>query len=464
MQTLFLYLRGMRIENDFYILLIAFLMGTVCFAQEKRFEPNDYGSTAKITPNKGLDIPLDYLDFLGLPKAWYYTTGNRNTIVGISDGLIDTTDVEFRGKTKVFQKSPKANNHGMGVASIAAGQGDNAYAVPGVCYDCSIFGTRYGDFAQLKPLMEIARAGAKVINCSWAYRVRYEQAQDSINKMFEWGTLIVASSGNKSWKEMEGIELYYPASYDKVISVSSVMYKYPQPLDNLKYEANGNPYVENILGFLPRTAGYIDNDLNKPLRPYHVSTATLNEEVDILAPSVGVFRYSQFDKDLELSVEYNKATSSSTPLVTGTIGLLFSLNPCLPVEEVEPILKLTSMNIDHLEVNAPYRGKYGAGILQTGDAVELVFQLYTEKETAIIDHQHFSRWKFPVRAFSKQLVFEDMQFIENAQLEVVARKQVVLKPGTHLNPNRQGKAHIQIDSKMKRECDLVLRDPSILED
>lgn len=454
----------MRTKNGFKLIFIVFFLGAASFSQEKRFEPNDYGSTAKITPNKGLDIALDYLDFLGLPKAWYYTTGNRNTIVGISDGLIDTADVEFRGKTKVFQRSLKHNNHGMGVASIAAGQGDNGYAVPGVCYDCSIYGTRFGDYVQLSPLTEIARAGARVINCSWSNSSNYEQAQDTIDMMYKRGTLIVASAGNKSWQETRGEKLFYPASYDKVISVSSVMYKYPSPMDNLKYQANGNPYVDNILGFLPRTAGFIDHDMNKPLRPYHVSTATLNEEVDILAPSVGVYRYSQFDKDQELKVEYNKATSSSAPLVTGTIGLLFSLNPCMPVGEVEPILKLTSMNIDHLAVNAPYRGKYGAGILQTGDAVELVYQLYTEKEVAVIDHQHFSRWEFPIRAFSKQLVFHDLQFVEKARLEVIARKQVVLKPGTLLKPDGYGKAHIQIEPGMKRECDLVLRDPSILED
>lgn len=464
MQRLFLYLRGMRWKNVRFLVLIVMLYVGFGHSQEKRFEPNDYGSTAKVTPNKGLDIPLDYYDFLGMPKAWYYTTGERSTILGISDALIDTTDIEFRGKAKIFKRSSFSNGHGNGVASIAAGQGDNAHAVPGVCYDCSLYGTRYGEMSTLGQLKELAEAGARVINCSWSGVTKSNQAQNTINEMYEMGTLIVASSGNKSWKETQGEKLFYPASYDKVISVSSVMYKYESPLDNVKYEANGRPYVENIRGFLSRTAGFKNDDINQTLHPYHVSTATLNEEVDILAPSVGVFRYSQFDKDLELSVEYNKATSSSAPLVSGAIGLLFSLYPCLDVEQVEPILKLTSMNIDHIAANKPYLGTYGAGILQTGDAVELVYRLYNENEVAIIDEQHFSRWDFPLIAFSKRLELKNLAFTKSSTFDVKAKQQVILKPGTHLKPNQSGYIRIAIDPNLKKECDLVLRDPSIMQD
>ena len=463
MHRLFLYLRGMRLKNVICLLIIV-LFWVRASSQEKRFEPNDYGATAKITPNRGLDIPLDYYDFLGMPKAWYYTIGNRSTTVGISDALIDTTDLEFQGKTKLFRRSTHANGHGNGVASIVAGQGDNAHAVPGVCYDCSLFGTNYGGFSTLEQLLELAEAGARVINCSWSGRTESRQAQETIDRMFDMGTLVVASSGNKSWKETKGEMLFYPASYDKVISVSSAMYKFESPMDNVNYEDNGRPYVENIRGFLARTAGFKNHDISQGLNPYHISTATLNTEVDILAPSVGVFRYSQFDKDLEISVEFNKATSSSAPLVTGTIGLLFSLYPCLPVEEVEPILKLTSMNIDHIEANKPYRGMYGAGILQTGDAVELVYQLYNEKEVAIIDEQSFTRWNFPLTAHSKRLELKNLYFLEAATLDLKAKQQVILKSGTHLKPNRAGHIQITIDPNLKKECDLILRDPSIMKD
>ena len=77
------------------------------------------------------------------------------TIIGISDATVDTTNLDFQKKTKVLIKSTQSNGHGSSVASIAAGQGDNNYGVPGVCYDCSIYATRYGKFQKLEQLFDI---------------------------------------------------------------------------------------------------------------------------------------------------------------------------------------------------------------------------------------------------------------------------------------------------------------------
>lgn len=447
--------------------LVLLANSSFVFSQEneKRFEPNDYGTTAIMVDNKGLDISLDYLDFLGLPKAWYYTTGRREIMVGISDAYVDSTDVEFKGKTTIFRKSPQIKGHGLGVAAIAAAQGDNSFGIPGVCYDCSIATTTFGDFLHYDSLMELSRAGVKVINCSWVGVANYTKAQDSIDKMFRNGTLIVAGAGNKSWKISQGNLRYYPASYDHVISVSSAMYKYPEPMDNLQYEEkNGYPYVENIRGYVGRTAGFKNQDQTQPLKIYPASTATLNEHVDILAPTVGVLRYSKYALEKKVEKVSFEATSTATPFVTGTIGLMFSLYPCLPVDEVESILKITSMNIDHLEVNKPFKGMYGAGILQTGNAVEMVYQLYNENETAYIQNQKFSRWDFKITAHSKELVIQNQEFTDKAKLQLNAKNSIVIKPDTRLRPNEEGGIHLKIQPEIKRECDLVLRDPSILND
>jgi subtilisin family serine protease len=431
-------------------------------SQEKRFEPNDYGTTAKKTKNLGLDVPLDYLDFLGMPKAWYYTTGRPDVIVGISDAFVDSTNVEFKGKTTVFRLSPLIKGHGIGVAAIAAAQGDNGYGVPGICYDCGIYSTTFGDFRNLDALMELSRAGVKVINCSWVGSAKYPSAQDSINKLFSNGTLVVAGAGNTSWKSSQGHLKYFPASYDHVISVASGMYKYENPLDHLLYEENGNPYVENIRGFVGRTAGFLKNDLSQPLRLYPQSTTTLNEDVDLLAPTAGVLRFKSLAMENKIETVQFEASSTAAPFVTGTIGLMFSLYPCLPIDEVESILKITAMNIDDIEVNKPYKGMYGAGLLQTGDAVEMVYQLYNEKEIAYIDNQDFSRWNFKITAHSKEVVIRNQKFKEEATLELVAKNKIIIQPNTILKPNEKGKISFRIQGDLTRECDLILRDPSIV--
>jgi len=428
---------------------------------KKIFEPNDYGLTSTIGDNKGFQVNLDYLDFLEVPKAWYYTTGSPNTIVGISDGTVDTTNIDFKGKTKTIRKSYFANGHGSGVASIAAGQGNNGYGVPGVCYDCGIYATSYGDFKRFEQLLELSKAGVRVINCSWLNGAYYETAQAVIDEMFENGTIIVAAAGNSSWAQSKnGKRLFYPASYNHVVSVSTVMYKHESISDNIK-ELDGNYYAENIKYHLGRTIGFVDNDTLKKPHIYPVSVTALNEEVDIIAPSAGLFSFGRFVKNESKIYIHVEATSPAAPLVTGSIGLMFSLYPCLAVDEVETILKFTSKNVDHIELNKPYLGKNGSGVLNTGKAVEMVYQLYSEKETAFIENQNFYRWDFKLTSLSKAVVIQNQKFTDSSSLKLNAKNRIIIGENTSLKPDKKGKISLKIDPSLVKECDLVLRDPSI---
>ncbi|MCW9037497.1 S8/S53 family peptidase [Altibacter sp.] len=424
----------------------------------KIFEPNDYGLTSTIAQNKGLPVLLDYLDFLGLPQAWYYTTGSRKTVIGISDATIDTTNAEFKGKIKVFRSSMPVNGHGTGVSSIAAGQGDNAYGVPGVCYDCSIYATNYGDFRNFAELEELSKAGARVINCSWAGSYYSENGEQTIKRMFENGTIVVAGAGNRDYSKTKGVKLYYPASYEHVISVSSVMYKHETPIENIKYEKNGNPYAENIRGYIGRTLGFQNKKEFQDPIIYDLGVATLNAEVDLLAPTMGVFRLPKYAYEDTIEYVGSEATSTATPFVSGTIGLMLSLNPCLPVEEIEPILKLTSTNIDHIEANKRFKGLYGAGILNTGKAIKLLHDLYTDDAIAVISDQHLSRWKFQVRAFSEAVHIKEQSFTQSANFMLTAKNKIVVGANTVLRPDRDGNIHLKIDASLEKECDLELRE------
>ncbi|WP_347374308.1 S8 family serine peptidase [Aequorivita sp. Q41] len=439
-----------------------FISGVIIPKEDRKiFEPNDYGLTSTVGENKGFKVNLDYLDFLEVPKAWYYTVGNPETIIGISDASVDTTDVEFAGKTKVVKKSKYSGGHGNGVASLAAAQGDNGYGVPGVCYDCGIYTTFYGSFKGFEQLLELSEIGVKVINCSWYSSYKAKSGQDAINKMFDNGTLLVVAAGNKNWMETKSGEIkYYPASYDHVISVSSAMYKYETISENILEEPNGKKYAENIKGYVGRTMGFRDEDVSKP-HIYPVSVTSLNTEVDILAPSTGTFLYGRYLNNDENIYDSNEHTSNSTPLVTGTIGLMLSLYPCLPIDEVESILKMTSLNIDDIEANKPFAGKYGAGMLNTGKSVAMVFNMFAEKNPVKIENQRFSRWDFKLTSLS-EVVMKNQEFTENATLNLTSKKQIVISEKTALKPNANGKIHLKIDPSLKKECELQLRDPSIL--
>ena len=435
-----------------------FEFGEIIAEEDKKiFEPNDYGLTSTIGENLGLQANLDYLDFLEAPKAWYYTTGSTDVLIGISDGRVDTTDLDFKGKTQMVHKSNLAKGHGYSISANAAAQGDNGHGIPGICYDCSIVGTNYGDFKNFKELLTLSEMGVKVINCSWIGLQYYETGQAAIDEMFENGTIIVAAAGNKGWDETKGKVFYYPASYNHVISVSSVMHKYNSVADNILISEKGDPYASNIKNYLGRSIGFVDNDTLKSELIYPKGTAILNSQVDILAPTVGLIRYADFIFSGEILYNLYETTSGATPFVSGTIGLMFSLVPCLPVEEVEAILKCSATNIDYIEANKPFAGNYGAGSLNTGRAVVLLYKLYTPTETAYIEKQRFSRWDFNLKAYSDKVVIRNQEFSEDATLNLVARNSIVISENTVLKPNTQGEIQLKIDTSLAVPCELRQR-------
>ena len=306
-----------------------FSSGERIAAEDKKiFEPNDYGLTSTIGENIGLPLNLDYYDYMKVPKAWYYTTGERDIIIGISDGEIYPSDTEFKDKTKTLRKAPLTKGHGISVAASAGAQGNNGYGFTGVCYDCSLVGTSYGQTKSLNLLLELSNAGAKVINCSWGSTTYYQTAQDAINEMFENGTVVVAIQHNRSWSDTKGKVIFYPAGYDNVISISSGMHRYEKVTDNIKWdEATATPYAENIKGYVGRTVGFKDHDTTSTHKIYAASIRNLNPKVDILGPATGIMRYGEYGLHNKIDYSTTSQTSGVAPLITGTVGLMFSLYP-----------------------------------------------------------------------------------------------------------------------------------------
>ena len=261
----------------------------------------------------------------------------------------------------------------------------------------------------------------------------------------------MAGAGNQNWATNGGQKLYYPASYHGVISVPPGMYLHSDWQKALKQENNGKPYVENLRGLVGRTAE-INLDQPEPdFRIYPQSTATLNKEVDLLAPTVGVMRYSKWVSDQTLIYNTYQGTSTAAPFVTGTIGLMFSLEPALRANEVETILKLTAMNVDEVPGNAPYQGHYGAGILQSAAAVNLVKGLYDSQGDAMLSKQKFKRWQQSLTAFNHRVRLKNIEFTDQAEFTLQAKRQIVLMPGTRIAPDKGGYIHLSIDPNLEVE-------------
>lgn len=425
--------------------------------------PNDYGQTGPQGPgnNVGMNLNLSAWDYVGLPRAWSFTTGSA--LIGISDARVDTLDVEFAGKLTTLNNNVSlANGHGIGVSAIAGAQGDNGEFNVGFCWDCPMVHYRY--ISTYNGILELSYAGAKAINCSWVQSSYSEMNQEAINEATENGSIVVGGSGNDPWGGTNGTygNVYkYPASYDNVISVASVGSKYESVVDSVFFSGGYRAY--NVKDHVTSTIQFSQDPQGDPNTPYvglTTATVTMNSKVDILGAG-GSYRYGMIYQNLPPDPTYGYymafPTSGSAPQVTGTLGLMFSVNECLSFLEAESILKVASTNIDHISANSFAAGKYGSGGLHAGRAVELSWALQNPLATAYLKDQLLNRWDFIFKGVSKDIIMRDITFNGTSTLEVTAKNVIILEDGVLLDPgpslNGESYMILEIDPSLVLDTD-----------
>lgn len=417
---------------------------------------------------------------------------------GLSDARIKGDDIEFLNKFSFvgnpqYQNMPYDPNnqytfHGTTVGALAVAQGDNLHGIAGICYDCEIVATRLG-FDNLFLLID---EGAKVINMSWVNNATlpgYSSVQEKLVKKIvdSLGVTLVASAGNYSSFQtttdffdnkdhcqcvggqlvprFTGVQFRYPASYDGVISVSTLSHYYdiddPEAFDSyspwgfpilvhVKNSVAGNVNGDTGMGLLYNGWPRVTSD---PCNPGQVTspnglvrTNTLNEYVDIVSVGVGfVPLFGKFAE--EAIIQYGGATSTASPFVSGTAALMKSYNDCLSPREIDMILKLTSKDVEHMQINELYYGMIGAGSLMTGDAVTFVYDMKNPMGIAKITDHVFYRYDFKLEKFNHMLSINNVTFKDSTRVDFTARSRIELY-NTHLKPNENGFVHLKVDSNV----------------
>jgi len=311
-----------RIDRvEFY----ARLVNTVSALSNVEYAPQ-YKTLA--TPNDYVDAGYHYaLGLINAQSAWDFTTGNPDITIAISDQSADVSHSELQDQ--VFFSAPGntvSSTHGTAVSIIAAGGTNNDILQSHIGYNSTlaIYNMNYN------AVLEASYAGYKIINMSWASGCEFNAyVQDVINTAYDNGSFLVAAAGNGT--TCGGAEnIVYPASYENVFSVTSI-----GPSDN----------HERIIGDA-------------------ASTHQHNVAVDICAPGYDVYVSPAPGMNL-----ISSGTSYATPLVSGTVALMLDVNPCLSNENIENILKSSSVFID--DINPAYAGLLGEGRLDAGAAVEM---------------------------------------------------------------------------------------------
>lgn len=479
------------------------------------YYPNDYG-TSSPNPNLGFNFNRKEWDYIHLPKAWGITTGNPSIKIGISDTPIYYTDPDFFGKiTPVdgYTQYLVSQSHGTSVAATAAARGNNGYGSVGVCMDCEIVeaSSYIGTPTVYSNFYKMALKGAKVINMSWTNsgyvsngNTFIEAEQLVINDLVNnYRITIVAASGNSpsfstpnSFQSTVsngvptgvpstpfGVIYVFPASYNNVISVSSIHHKnaYSLPLTTTQpsYLAN-SPFFPVYLELEDSVGGSV-NGYN-PLNPVGVirngwyqdqynpdgfsGVLTLNDKVDILAPGRSVYNHWGFLENPIIN-QYTAGTSFSSPTVAGTVGLMLSVNECLFPLEIEDVLQLTAKDIEILPINVQFTpafqtaypnqaGYLGAGKLEVGDAVEFTNEMKKATGTAVIKNHIYPRFDFNLSKINNNLTIDNVTFKDNCKANFKARTQIRLLPGTNLKPNATGNTYLSIDPAIVTTCTPVV--------
>lgn len=200
------------------------------------------------------------------------------------------------------------DDHGTGVAGIAAASTDNSLGIAGVAFKCSFFPIKTARLYNTsitfgyESIIYAAIRGVKVLNLSWGQAKQFSHIDQSIiDYAISRDVAIVAAAGNANGS----VAPYYPASYRGVMSVGNV-------------------------------------DLTDKV----ASSSSLGVHLDIMAP--GESTYTTTNKQGEYYLEYLGGTSFAAPVVTGVLAMVRSKYPELNPYEAIEFTRQASDRITHV--------------------------------------------------------------------------------------------------------------------
>ena len=302
------------------------------YVQQLTFEPNDpqislqYGLTnikareawdlSKSNQNITIAIIDTGADLVhpDLASELWQNTGEipNNGIDDDNNGYVDDFNgYDFGGSSGMSDSDPQedAPVHGTHVAGIASAATNNSEGVASIGFNSRLMIVKCSDGDErflttgYQGIIYAADNGADFINCSWG-NYSYSTAEQSIiNYATAKGSLVIAAAGNDNTAD-----LFYPASYDKVLSVG----------------------------------GTDRNDLKW-------GGSNFGDKIDVVAPASTV--YSTW---LDDSYKTLSGTSMAAPLVAGLGSLVKDKFPSYTPLQIAERIRVTSDLVDTLSNGFEY--------------------------------------------------------------------------------------------------------------
>jgi subtilisin family serine protease len=282
-----------------------------------------------------------------LTAAWPLTEGADSLILAVLDSGQPVNAAQFpdfqgrllEGYDFVNSDNDPTDDHGHGsnVMSIAAARGNNGAGIAGVDWRCKILSVKVlnqnnsGLYSQwIRGVQFAVERGAKIINMSLGGSGVSAALEEAVAYARRQGAIVVACMMNTN-----NDERFYPAFYPTTIAVGAI------------------------------------NNRGNRARPFCFSASSgsnFGQHIDVVAPGELIAGYRHTDG----AVTNWCGTSQATPIVSGVISQMLSVNPTLSFEQIKMILEKTSRDGvgDAAEDTPGWDRFYGWGLVDAGAAVQ----------------------------------------------------------------------------------------------
>jgi subtilisin family serine protease len=267
-----------------------------------------------------------WLDIVDAELAWDITRGNPDLKICVSDGGFDINHPELASKIDPPYDVATGGSllgtevpHGSSVASILAGETAEIGTIPEG--QMASIGFNLKVMCTLWSLSSIHTASivhdARIISISWYNSCSATSTGQLVEQeVLDNGTIVVKAAGN-----------------GPTMCNGGPLYPFSGVTDDRVIVVTGTDINDSH-----------ENTMNT------VTTVSSYPEVDIAAPAYSILSAVESDPTNPNDWPYAGwwgGTSQSTPIVSGTIGLMLSVNPCLNMDDVDFIIKECDSPFDY---------------------------------------------------------------------------------------------------------------------
>lgn len=243
--------------------------------------------------------------------AWEFSTGQEITVAVLDSG-IDPNHPEFEGRTVPGYNFVDQNDdttdlcgHGTHVSGIIAAETNNAIGMAGVAPQAKIMPLKVigdncmGSYSRLmQAIIYAVDHGVRILSITSGGAYDHAGLRDALAFAREEGVLVVVAAGNRNSDEP-----FYPGSFAESFTISGT-----------------------------------DRDDNK------YNNSNFGQQIDMSAPATDVYS-TYYTEESGSTYAYLTGTSMATPHVAAVAALILSIDPKLPLSELENALISSAVDL-----------------------------------------------------------------------------------------------------------------------